>query len=195
MPQTSAGLYRVILEQEYQNRVVFNVFGYLHSLGQDDEQDLAAQAFDEDIMPQIKTVQGFALDYTSIRAINITGSLADVVITPSEASGIVAGDAVTGFVAAPFRYNRETKDTRNGSKRLCGMVEQNLVTTGFEAAYFILLQSLATVFGTDISTVGGIFTPIILGEETITPGTWNYNTIVSVQALQRSTSQVSRKAF
>lgn len=195
MPQTSAGLYRIILEQTYQGKAIFNVFGYLHSLGQDDEQDLAAQAFDEDIMPQIKVVQSVNLAYTSIRAINITGSLADEVITPSEASGQAAGDDVVSFVSAPFRYNRETKDTRNGSKRLAGMLEQNLVGTGFLGSFFTALQTLATVFGTDISTVGGIFVPIILGAETVTPGTWNYNSIVSVQALQRSTSQVSRKVF
>jgi len=195
MPQASAGLYRIILEQTYQGKNIFNVFGYVHTLGQDDEQDLAAQAFDEDIMPFIKNSQSTGTVYTSIRAINLTGSLADEVITPSVSNGILVGEAVTGFVAAPFRYNRETKDTRNGAKRLVGMIEENLVGTGFTASYFTTLQGLAAVFETDISTVGGIFTPIILGAETQTPGEWLYNTIVSVQALQRTTSQVSRKAF
>lgn len=195
MPQASAGLYRIILEQTYQGKEVFNVFGYLHSLSSDDEQDLAAQAFDEDIMPAIKLVQNTDVAYTSIRAINITGTLADEVITPSEAAGVVTGATVASFVAASFRYNRETKDTRNGAKRLAGMVEENMSGVGFTSPYFTLLGTLAAVFGTDISTVGGIFTPIILGPETVTPGTWLYNTIVSVQALNRATSQVSRKVF
>lgn len=195
MPTASAGLYTVILEQLYQGKTLFNVFSYLHTLGQDDEQDLCAQAFDEDVMTPISIIQNTSLDYTSIRAINVTGTLADEVITPSVASGVDAGVEVVSFVTAPFRYNRETKDTRNGSKRLSGLVEENVVTTGFVAAYFTQLQTFATVLETDISTVGGIFSPIILGSETVTPGTFNFNTIVSVQALNRTTSQVSRKVF
>lgn len=195
MPTASAGLYRVVFEQEYQNKTLFNVFGYLHTLGQDDEQDLCAQAFDEDIMPAVTLIQNDAVDYTTIRAINLTGSLADEVITPAVASGSISGSVVNSFTACSFRYNRETKDTRNGSKRFSGMIEENMVGVGFEAAFFTLMNTFAGVLETDISTVGGIFTPIILGAETATPGTWNYNTLVGVQALNRATSQVSRKVF
>jgi len=195
MPTTDAGIYRVILEQTFQGKTIFNVFGYLHTLGQDDEQDLCAQAFDEDIVPECALIQTDELTYDTIRAINVTGTLADEVISPATGSGTLSGAEVAGFIGCSFRYNRETKDTRNGAKRFAGILEADMIGVGFEAAYFAKMGVLAGHLSTDISTVGGIFTPIILGKETATPGTWTYNTIVSVQALNRQTSQVSRKVF
>lgn len=195
MPTASAGLYKLVLEQTYLGSTIFNVYGYLNSLGLDDEQDLCAQAFDEDVMANLAGLQSVNLTYDSIRVINITGTLADEVITPGQADGDVVGNDMAPFVCAPFRYNRATKDTRNGSKRYSGMVEQNLVGETFTVAYLASLAAHATILQTDITTVGGIFTPIIIGQETITPGLWNYNTLTSVQALDRVTSQVSRKSF
>lgn len=195
MPQTNSGLYKVILEQTYQNKSIFNVFAYIHSLGQDDQQDLCAQAFDEDVMSPMSIMQSINLTYDTIRCVNITGALADDVITPTESAGDVIGADAASFISCSFRYNRETKDTRNGSKRLAGMVEENMVGVGFEAPFFSNMGVFAIVLGADISTVGGVFTPIILGKETLTPGTWLYNSLVSVQALNRQTSQVSRKVF
>ena len=135
------------------------------------------------------------LTFDSIRCINITGDLADEVITPSQADGDVVGADLNPFTSVSWRYNRATKDTRNGSKRYAGMVEENVVGEVFTAAYQTACNGHAGLLGADITTVGGIFNPIIIGKETVTPGLWNYNTLSSVQFLNRVTSQISRKSF
>ncbi len=195
MPTSSSGLYKLVLEQTYLGSTIFNVFGYLNSLSLDDEQDLCAQAFDEDIMATLATLLSANLTFDSIRCINITGALVDEVISPSQANGDVIGADLAPFVGVPFRYNRATKDTRNGSKRFSGMVEGNTAGETWLAAYVTSCNAFALLLAADITTVGGIFEPIILGAETGTPGLFNYNTLSSVQFLDRVTSQVSRKSF
>lgn len=195
MPTATSGIYEVVLEQTYQNQSIFNVFHYKHTLDLDDVQEDCADAFDQDMLPAISTIQNLSVAYTNIRASNLTGNLADFNLVPSIAAGIVAGDVVVGFVAAPFRYNRETKDTRNGAKRFTGLSELFVKTTGFEPAFFTIMQTAALVFGTNIDVVGAIFEPIILRKPPSVGPIFTFNTITGVTAINRTTSQNSRKVF
>lgn len=194
MPTATSGLYEVILDQSYGTEKVKNVFHYLHTLGDDDLQDLCGLAFDEDVMAGLAALLNVVLTFDEIRCANITGELADVTRIPSENNGDVTGDASPAMVACSFRYQRTTKETRNGGKRFCGMVEGNINVNTFESAYFTAMQAVATTLATDISTVGGIFSPVILRKPDI-EGVWLYNDVANVIALNRVTTQNSRKFF
>ena len=193
MAVVSAGLYKIILEQAYSGQVVLNTFFYLNSLGSDDEQDKAADAFDITILPILKTIQATSLAYSEIRAINVTGDLADFVLTPTTTAGTLAGDPVNTFTAAAIRLNRTTKETRNGQKRFAGMVEAQMNNQAWEAPYVTLLGTLATALVADITTVGGIFEAVIARQDPITPTNWNANPVASATVNSFVSSQVSRK--
>lgn len=195
MPVTGSGIYEVVLEQTYQNQEIFNVFHYLNTLGLDDEQEKCADAFDETLMATLAGLQSTNLDYNLIRVANLTGNLADFSKVPSQGDGDVVGSDIVSFTAFSFRYNRETKDTRNGAKRFAGLIEENVQSTGFGPTFFSSLQAFAILLGNDISTVGGIFSPIILRKPPAAGPLYTYNTVSSVTALNRTTTQSSRKVF
>lgn len=195
MPTTTVGLYEVVLEQSYFTSNVLNVFHYLSNTSDDDVQLLCATAFDEDVMAALAVVGNISLKFDNIRCVNLTGTLADANITPSQADGDVVGAVVIDFVSSAFRYNRVTKDTRNGAKRFTGLVEENVTGGSFTVAYNVDLDALAVILGTDISTVGGVFSPVIVRKPVGAGGVWTFNDVVSVQNLDRVTTQNSRKTF
>ncbi len=195
MPQVNSGIYELILEQDYFGADILNVFHYRQTGGVDDEQEKCANAFDVDIMPEIAVILNDDLKFNNIRVANLTGNLADFSITPSQVDGDVTGAVMADFIACSYRLNRTTKDTRNGSKRFCGMVEENIVGGGFTAAYVADLDLLADVLETTIAGgTGAIFEPIILRKPDIA-GTFTYSLVQTVQALNRVTTQNSRKKF
>lgn len=193
MAVITEGLYKIILEQTYSAQTLLNVFWFVNSLGSDDEQDKAAEAFDETILPILKAAQATSLTYTSIRAVNVTGDLADFVLTPTTLAGTSVGDPVNTFTAAGIRLNRTTKETRNGQKRFAGMVEQRMENQAWDAAFLVVLGDVADALVADISTVGGIFEPVIARQDPITPTNWFANPVASATVNAFVTSQVSRK--
>lgn len=194
MPEITEGLYRIVLEQTYRGQIVLNTFFYTNSLGNDDEQELAAQAFDEDVLPTIATVQHETVFYTSIRAQNVTGALADFVLTPTATEGDIVGTPMASFIAAAIRLNRTTKETRNGQKRFCGQTEELTDTQTWETSYVTLLETLGTVLTEQMITVGGIFDPQIARQDPQDPLTWVINAVASHTVDNRVRSQVSRKS-
>lgn len=195
MPVTSVGLYELVLEQEYFSLPVLNVFHYLSATADDDVQDLCATAFDEDLMAIIAPSQNTTLLYKNIRCANITGGGADFNLTPSQGDGDIVGSVVAGFTSNSFRYNRTTKETRNGAKRFTAMVEENIIGSSFTVPYNAVLDALATALSQQITTVGGVFDPIILRKPDDGFGNYTYNVLASVQNLDRVTTQNSRKNF
>jgi len=193
VPTVTTGLYKVILQQSYSAQTILNTFWYLHTLGNDDEQDKCAEAFDLTILPVLKTIQAVSLQYVSIRAINVTGTLADFVLTPTTLLGTLTGDPVNTFTAAAIRLNRTTKETRNGQKRFAGMVEIQMNNQVWDAGYVVLLENVATALVANISTVGGIFEPVIARQDAVTPTNWIANPVASATVNSFVTSQVSRK--
>lgn len=194
MPTATAGLYEVVLEQTYFNHNFKNVFHYLATLGQDDDQDLIAQAFNDGILGPLSAIQSDDISYDEIRVANLTGLLADFSLVPTTTGGIIVGDPMANFVAIPFRYVRTSKETRNGSKRFGGLTEGDAFGGGFDAAFFVQMQAVAPVLAGQISATGIIAEPVILRKPDIS-GVWLYNEVSTVIALNRQTSQNSRKTF
>lgn len=195
MPTAATGVYELVLSQLYLGQTITNVFQYLHTLGTDDEQLLCINAWEDDIAAPLQAVQSDTLAYTNIRCANLTGSLADVNVTPTLTVGALPGSEMASFVAAPFRYVRTTKETRNGSKRFAGMIEENTLDQGFTAAYVIAMNSFATVLATVMSVPGGIFTPIIISKPPAVGPIYTFNDVQDVQFLNRLSTQNTRKSF
>lgn len=194
MPTTTVGLYEVTLEQTASGQQIRNVWHYLATLGQDDEQDLVADAFDETIMTDLAGIINSSVAFDLIRVANLTGIEADAVQSPSQGSGNVVGLNMTPVMAASFRMNRTTKETRNGSKRFAGLIEENVQGTTFAPAYLVDLQAFESLLAGQISTVGLLADPVILHKPDVA-GVWTYNEVASVTALNRVTTQNSRKSF
>lgn len=194
MPTVTAGLYEVVLEQVYYGQSMKNVFHYIATLNQDDDQDKVAVAFDTTILEELSYIQSAAVLYTEIRVANLTGFLADFSMTPTIPDGAVVGDVCADFVAIPFRYVRTSKETRNGSKRFAGLTEANAEVGGFTSAFFTQMTALAVFLGGQISGGGIVCDPVILHKPDIS-GVWLFNEVANVLPLNRQTTQNSRKAF
>lgn len=192
MPTTTSGLYELVLEQTYGSEQVKNVFHYLHTLGNDDKQLECANAFDEDALAAISTVSNTLIAYTEIKVANLTGQLADASIVPTTPNGIRPGVIGPSFLSCPYRYIRTSKETRNGSKRFGGMTEDDITGNNFTPTYFIIMQALESVLAGQIDVVGDIFEPVILRKPDIL-GVWLYNELANVIAVDRVTTQNSRK--
>lgn len=195
MPLASTGLYSVTLNQTYQTQPVRNVFNYIEAGRLDDLQAELAVAWDSAIVPALATIQGTTVKYINVTVDNISGTLAETVITPSAAAGGVAGTDMAAYIAAPYKYQRFQTDTRNGSKRFCGMVEENVQTDVPTAAYLLTMQAIEATLAQTFVTLGGSFSPIVLRIPEVSPGTWRYADVDSVVALNRITTQNSRKRW
>ncbi len=194
MPTTVDGLYEVILEQTIQGRNVKNVFHYLATLGQDDDQDLIATAFADDILPGLQVITSVGLTFDEVRVANLTGLLADFSLVPSTTGGNRVGSSTADFLSMPYRLIRTTKETRNGAKRFGGLLEEDIQGGGFTAAYFIEMQTFAAILAGQISTTGIIAEPIVLRKPDVL-GVWTYNEVSNVVAVNHQTTQNSRKKF
>lgn len=195
MPQSGSGLYEVVLVQDYISQRCLNVFHYKSNTSEDDIQFQCGTAFNVDNLPDIALIQSEDVTYQDILVRNITGTLADAAVTPGTANGNVVGLELATFYAASFRYNRVSKDTRNGAKRFTGMIEENVQNNSFTGAFQTLMDALAIVLDNDISSAGKTFQPIILRKPSLGAGVWQYSDVQTVTALDRATTQNSRKSF
>ncbi len=195
MPQTGSGIYEIVLFQTYLTEVCLNVFHYLSNISEDDNQSQCVLAFNSAILPEIALTQQADVVYDEIICRNLTGSLADITKVPGTPNGLVVGTRMSTFVSMPYRYNRIQKDTRDGAKRFVGAIEENAVQNAWDAAFFTLMQTLATFLDNGIAEGGKTFNPIILRKPDLGAGIFQYSQISSVTALNRQTTQSSRKVF
>lgn len=193
MTQISSGLYKVTLRQIYTAQIVFNVFWFVENVGLDDKQQECLDAFNEDLLPVLDNYQINTLDYDEVIVDNVTGDLAPLVGVPAVASGSASGTELPSFVALAVKLNRTTKETRNGAKRICGQLEENVTGNFFDTAYSATFPALETALGSDITTVGGIFHPVIVRPPVAPSVLWTTNDVLSAIANRQITTQNSRK--
>lgn len=194
MPTTTSGLYELVLESSASGQPMKSVFHYLTTLGQDDMQEEVADSFDATIMSDLAGILNSNISFDNIRVANLTGVLADWNLTPSQGSGDVIGSNMAAFTAASYVLNRTTKETRNGAKRFPGMVEENVNGASFTGPYFTALEAFAIVLASQI-TGGGVNADLVILRKPDILGVWLYNDVANAQALNRLTTQNSRKNF
>lgn len=106
------------------------------------------------------------------------------------------------MLAAPIRLFRSNLETRSGWKRCAGLSEGMLEGNTLTAAYLALVQTYADLLDNVLSAGGESHTPVII-RKTRDPITkvllpaidWIYNPIGSAVALDRVSTQNSRKFY
>lgn len=134
---------------------------------------------------------------------NVTNGL-DFFTLPVVSSGVEIGELLPNFVAIPIKQNRETKLTRNGSKRIAGLVESR-VNGNILALTGAQILGLEDMFGTPVLVLAppavnaAELAPVIVGR-TLNPVTGQYeldlgriSNVTSALVGGFVTSQVSRK--
>ena len=190
-------LYKVVMtstvSNEYSNPFV-NVFGYRSNIIVLDEAKELADHFASDVVPEIAAVLSNAMKIRRIEVYNVTdgvGYYDKTLATP--VSGGVSGEALPGFVAWGFQYNRITAGKRHGFKRF-GLIPDSF-TDGDSATVSALtfLNSVAATLSGPIK-IGLIDTwfPEILERKPTGVYPWTSHPILNVQ-YKRITTQNSRK--
>jgi len=198
MPVVTSGLYEVVLFQDKSGNELLNVFWYWEQGGDDGIADVLAERFDVTVLPLIAAIQETGIDYTLIRVQPVFGTGIEENLTPTTASGLVAGAAMSNAYAVSLRLFRSTNETRSGWKRFSGLVEENTNFNSFTAAYITDLDSLAFVLGQDLVDGADRFKPVIVRKPFSTVENdpdWVRNEISSVAVVDRPTTQNSRKLF
>lgn len=107
------------------------------------------------------------------------------------------------FVASSIRLLRTTKETRSGWKRYMGLTELAIQGATLAPAYLALMQTLAINVGGTLTVGLNTLFPVIVAK-TYSPGPprelnppelWLYNLVSAAQAVDRTTTQNTRKNF
>lgn len=194
MPTVTNDLFKVILSGTYFSQEWHAVHWYYNfaGVGTLNLGDVA-QDYNDETMSQWGAACNTDVTFTNIRVVHVNGTLADVNLTPTVTVGLLAGSANPPFIAASIRLNRTTKETRNGWKRIIGSVEESMGALSWAGSYITLLNALGTAFMAPLSMGGALnnLVPVIV--RTVTPTTWVYNDVASVQVINQPTTQNSRK--
>jgi len=184
--------------------VISNVYHYLQVGGAFADQAVnVANAYDNQILVDIVPTQVTAMTHTSI-VVEQLGSLTNYAeYDPTNNAGEYStGQTMPTYVAARYDFLRETKETRQGYKRIAGVPEEGVNGNSLEVAYRTLCGDAADSMAAGLST-SFTHVPVILGkryevvdgERVLLPvSDWIYNLVSDVIVNIRPTSQVSRKA-
>ena len=194
MPSVVNELFKVTMSGSYVSQVWNNVFWYYNTTGVGNlNLPNVADSFDSEVTPDMAAAMNANVTLTNIRVAHVNGELADYNRTPSVTSGTNAGADCPPFIAAGIRLLRTTKETRNGYKRIVGMVEEDMTATTWLGGYQTLLSNLATAIEEALDMGGSLdnLDPVIV--RTVTPTSWVYNPLAGTQIVARPTTQNSRK--
>lgn len=110
-----------------------------------------ANDVDTNYMPQYAAFCNLSTFFTSIECINLQDDTDFAEITPSVTQGTVAGDPEPSYLAVAVKLLRETREVRNGWKRIPGIVEGDLSGNTIAAATVTRLTGLANLFDNALS--------------------------------------------
>lgn len=192
-------VYELVVEMNIAGNQLRNVFYYWSQIDPapgDGSDDLNA-AFESTIIPLWQPCVSDDVSFTGLNTRRLN-NLTDFNFRTISALGGNVGTNVANFVAATIRLIRQTKETRNGSKRIGGLTEDLVVSNRLETAAEPLFEALGSGF-TDILSGGGfLFNPVIVGGKRplgvpAVEADWIYNLIVGHEVESLITSQRSRR--
>lgn len=171
-----------------------NVFGYDSQALILDELNAFADAFLDQVLPDILDVLSDDMKFTRLEVYNVSDGVGyvDRSIDPVEV-GVRTGNSMPRFVAWGFKYQRDAIGKRSGGKRFGKLVESDqdngLPTEAFEPT----LAALASTLGSPLM-VGIIETwfPVILERKPAGVYPWTKHDIAGV-VFDKITSQNTRK--
>jgi hypothetical protein len=189
--------------QTFFGSTFLNVYHYVQdTAGTADSASNVAAAFLTTVLPDILAMQSESLEHTLIEVEQL-GSLTNyTTLVLIGADGTETGSDMPQYNSAAFKLVRTTKETRNGSKRIAGMTEENVTGNNFTAGFKTEMDGVAATLESPLVSGSITHLPAIVGgkyDTTVTPAVlkpvanWVYNPISSVAASSRVTTQNTRK--
>lgn len=179
---------------------VLNVYAYMLRAGQPSPTAAdVAQGFEDDVITPMLAFQHDTLEHVNIeiRELLTDDNFADV---PVDLFGTRVGSEEMNFVALSVKLNRGTRATRNGFKRIGGMVKddvvQNLFTVAYVDAFVAAMNNPMLEIEAPASTA--LLDLVILrktapGSPDILPEVdWDFNTVTSISADRTVKHQATR---
>lgn len=198
MPIAVAGIYEVRLRTVRAGQDLFNVFFYSHTGGLNDKAAECALGFKNGNTISIQNLLSTAVTLEDILVRPIFGTSIEHLLpyTGGEA-GLQVGETMPSHIAVSFKYARSSTETNNGWKRFGPMSEGNVAGDFFNAAYVTVMDASALSFQTNLVEAGNTFEPIIFRpvDGSIKDPLPRFQTLTSVNALNRVSSQNSRKLY
>lgn len=206
MPISGDGnrFFKVTVRGQLLGAATSNTFYYRQALPlQSDAQDVAG-LFVLGPLLAMRNIQTVSQTYQEVEAID-TRDVANFFTLAIALSGqIPSANPMSSFTAMSWRLLRSSRDMRSGWKRLGGVDEGDVTGNTFLPAHFTAMQAAAPGIGGNL--VDGIATLQLCivrdrptaGDPGIDPDdstTWRYTDVASTQAVNRTTSQNSRKTF
>lgn len=181
-----------------------NIFYYRQSsLLQSAAADLAV-LFRDNVLAAIRTVQTVTQTYGLIEVIDSL-DVANFDSLPVATTGQIASAAPEpAFMVMSWRLMRSTRDMRSGWKRLSGIDESSVTGNVFAGAHFAAMQGVESNIGQAlVDVIASLPLCIVRDRPTASdPGidpddstTWRYTDVANVQAINRVTTQNTRKFF
>lgn len=198
-------IYEVIVKQDYAGGNVFNVFHYHNTSGTPSGSgaSILNSLIETGVIPSWAALVHTGLTFLELETRRLN-NITDFDVEILGATGARVGDAGPNFAAFNFRFNRGTKETRSGAKRLAGVLESDTAAGGnvIVASTITLMEVVAADFAEVFTSGLESFTPVIVGgkyDSTVDPpvlkpeADWVFNDISGILVRGRVTSQVSRK--
>jgi len=197
-------LYQIKENQTYGNSNVLNVYYYIQLANPEVVVSTVNTAFQAAFSAARRAISTTTWSSNTFEIWQMN-SLSNFGEFSSYGAGTLS-DGTTGcaaFIAASIRLLRSSKETRSGWKRYSGLTEGSLLGSALTGSYLTLLQALAAICDNTLSAGGETLTPVIVAK-TFNPGPprvenppslWLYNIIGTAVAIDRVTSQNSRKNF
>jgi len=191
---------QIVTEQTLLGQVIRNVFGYVVSLA--DPVTTVEEIADQFIL-QVAIVM-LPMQTPEVSSVGVSVRNLD---NPEEfiekdwvgvGTNVTSGPVMPSYVASGFKLLRSDVDTRNGSKRIAGLgedeVTDNTWNNSGSATTLDFLDALADI----LFALPGLteMLPVIIGRDPITgqPDTGRISPVLEAQANPLVTTQISRKA-
>ncbi len=190
-------VYMVKDKQRQGSEPVLNVYWYRQVAGSDGAQALA-QAFEDDVVDQVISIQNEAVEHVSVEVINpdSTTDFAEVFYsTPIQ--GILGGSVMPAFVSWTFKLIRTDRSTRNGRKAIAGVNEDWTAGNIPVPSQLTALEAVAAQMAANVQDFNGNeWEPIIYGAPTDPPSSLplRINPVADV-AFSHLSTQNTRKIF
>lgn len=196
-------IYKLKLNGLFNTTPTLNTFNYRVSALLQPTATEVAENFRDEVLPEIVPLQHSNQTYGSIEVID-TLDVENFVNLAVSTAGTRSGTSIAGFIVCSFRLIRSSRDLRSGWKRFSGMTEEDISGGSFTASYFALMGAQAPGIEQALN-IGLAVLPLCLVRDRPTPSsplidpddptTWLYSDVLAAQAIQRVTSQNTRKFF
>jgi len=197
MPIATNGIYELRLRTDRAGQDLYNVFHFLDTTGLDTHAQDLADTWKFAKTAFIRDLLSSAVTFTDVLCFPVFGTGIEVTVpyTGGE-TGNRVGESMPTYVAASLKYNRSSRETGSGWKRFGPMTEGDVVGDFFHASYVAFMDNAAVALEGAVVGASATYEPIIFrAANTAIDVTPRYQLISGVSAVNRVTTQVSRKRF